>query len=1268
MSAAALLLLLGCGQAPSGPDRAASSPVAPRLLSVEGRRLAPLVGGPAFATPTDAALGALHALPGLRGPARAQVGVEQLLPLPSGGAVVRLAARHQGRRILDSEVRVLVDGEGRARWLSLGSAVEQGLQAGPVRGAAWRVSAPEALARVREGELGLSPSPVATADEQGEWTLLQGPGLGRARARAVWRNEPAGLGPAWELELWTAPAEQTEGRALRALVDAGSGQLLQVQELQVQDSFEYEVFVDAGGRPLDGPVEDLSPHPGGGPDGRVPASIEGGRIGVEGFNLNPDGLPDPWLAAGSEETRGNNADAYADHRSPDGFSSGDSRAPTSDAGVFGWTLDPTRAPTADDEQTWAAIVQAFYTVNWLHDWYYDAGFTEALGNAQTDNYGRGGVEGDPLLIEAQDGAFSGSRNNANMSTPADGSSPRMQIYLWSARSTTALIVEPGSLRPDVGVASFGLQSFDVEAPLVLPGSDPLGCSIDADVSGAIVFAVRGTCTFVEKARAAQEAGAVGLVIASATPAERAFSMSGAGSDISIGLLSVGYDDGTALYDLLTAEDEVQARLLRDPGVEVDGAFDATVVAHEWGHYLLGRLVGCSTQQCGAINEGHADFVALSMMLREGDDLDGVYPVGAYATAGYSIDPAWYGIRRVPYSTNTAYNALSFRHIQEGEALPTSHPMAENRNSNASVHNAGEIWATAMHGAQVALLKAREERGRSFEETQRRVAEILVGGLALSPSDPTYTELRDALIAVAAVEEPQDAVTIAQAFADRGMGTCAVSPARSSLSLTGVVEDDALAPIPVLGPISLDDGRGSCDGDGVLDAGELGWLRVEVENGGPLDLDGASLRAAVDGLLPGLVLDEEAVGLPIVPAFGRATIELPVGISGDTVEPGSARLLLELDAPAACETSTQGSAWARTEADLARASSYTETFEVEDGGWLVDGDEDGEIWSLQEQDDGGHAWVGLGVSGVTDSRLVSPVLWPAADRALVLRLEHAYRFEKDRTAAWDGGVLELSVDGGEWQDISAWVEPGYTDTLSTRADNPLGGRRAFSGASAGWPALQALELDLGTAFAGRSLRFSLRIGTDQATSADGWVLGGVEVDGVDRPPFDAWGADATDCDLPPVATAGEDLRLYEGEEARLDAGASADPWGQALAVEWQVPAGAPLSLDDPRALQPTLHALEVEADTEVELVLVVDDGRNRAEDRLLVQVLDRGGEDTGDGGADGGTVDGGGDGGGSAPIDEVEAKAGCGCQGGGAMPGLPLLGLLGLLRRVRARRR
>jgi hypothetical protein len=76
----------------------------------------------------------------------------------------------------------------------------------------------------------------------------------------------------------------------------------------------------------------------------------------------------------------------------------------------------------------AAIANLFYLNNMVHDIQYQYGFTESAGNFQVNNYGRGGSGNDDVRAEAQDG---GGTNNANFSTPADGSRPRMQMYLFT---------------------------------------------------------------------------------------------------------------------------------------------------------------------------------------------------------------------------------------------------------------------------------------------------------------------------------------------------------------------------------------------------------------------------------------------------------------------------------------------------------------------------------------------------------------------------------------------------------------------------------------------------------------------------------------------------------------------------------------------------------------------------------------------------------------------------------------------------------------------
>src|ERR1051326_9064157 len=93
--------------------------------------------------------------------------------------------------------------------------------------------------------------------------------------------------------------------------------------------------------------------------------------------------------------------------------------------VFDFPMDLTQSPST---YTNAAVVQLFYLCNWMHDRLYQLGFMEAAGNFQSNNFGRGGIGNDAVQADAQDG---GGFNNANFSTPPDGSSGPMQMYIFN---------------------------------------------------------------------------------------------------------------------------------------------------------------------------------------------------------------------------------------------------------------------------------------------------------------------------------------------------------------------------------------------------------------------------------------------------------------------------------------------------------------------------------------------------------------------------------------------------------------------------------------------------------------------------------------------------------------------------------------------------------------------------------------------------------------------------------------------------------------------
>ncbi len=153
----------------------------------------------------------------------------------------------------------------------------------------------------------------------------------------------------------------------------------------------------------------------------------GGRTLVanpDNATASPYGWHDDNGAAGAEYTvtTGNNVDAYED---------GDNSGFSPDGGgslIFNFPINTTYSQANQSES--AAITNLFYWSNICHDLWYLYGFDEASGNFQENNYNNGGAQNDYCRSEAQDGS---GTCNANMSTPTDGSRPRMQMYVCNSR-------------------------------------------------------------------------------------------------------------------------------------------------------------------------------------------------------------------------------------------------------------------------------------------------------------------------------------------------------------------------------------------------------------------------------------------------------------------------------------------------------------------------------------------------------------------------------------------------------------------------------------------------------------------------------------------------------------------------------------------------------------------------------------------------------------------------------------------------------------------
>ena len=213
---------------------------------------------------------------------------------------------------------------------------------------------------------------------------------------------------------------------------------------------------------------------------------------------------------------------------------------------------------------------------------------------------------------------------------------------------------------------------------------------------------------------------------------------------------------------------------------------------------------------------------------------------------------------------------------------------------------------------------------------------------------------------------------------------------------------------------------------------------------------------------------------------------------------------------------------RFNVDDVSASSAVDTFDTASSVWTSTSI----AWVHARESALDGRWRGAALATRHDASLTSPPLAVGTTAPLTMTFTHRHAFEVDDLAR-DGGVIELSTDGGvTWQDLSTWVAPGYTGILAgTSTDtamNPLGGRPAFTGTSAGYPATTTTTLALGSQLAGLTFQVRFRIGTDQGTGGPGWEIDDVGFTGLVGTPFPVQAVDGSTCDAGPGSGSDDDL--------------------------------------------------------------------------------------------------------------------------------------------------
>jgi hypothetical protein len=541
-------------------------------------------------------------------------------------------------------------------------------------------------------------------------------------------------------------------------VDVDSGEIVAKVDWVANDS--YEVYALPKESPSDGP-----------------RTIEADPADA---TASPFGWHDTNGAAGAEftTTRGNNVCAQQDLDGNDSACGAVAQPSGGGSLVFSAPLD--LASQQPGEYQDAAVINLFYWNNVMHDLLYQYGFDEASGNFQENNYGRGGLESDSVNADAQDGSGS---NNANFSTPPEpngpfSTNPRMQMFEWTPPNTNEVVVESGSAAGSYSASSaeFGpaLDTTGVSATIV-EAFDGTGTTTDAcetltnaaAVVGNIALVDRGTCTFVVKVKNAQNAGAVGVVVANNAPGNP-ITMGGSDGTIVIPSVMVGQSDGATIRSGLPAPGTIRANPTPPPNRDSD--LDAGIIAHEYCHGLSIRLTGGASnssclsgdQQAG---EGWSDLCTLFFTASASDTGATPRGVGSYAVFEPADGP---GIRPFPYSTDMGINPLTYGELTAGTlSVP---------------HGVGTVWATAVWEMYWNLVDAYGFDSNLYTGSggNNLAIQLVIDGLKLQPCNPTFLDARDAiLLADLNNNGGANECLIWEAFAKRGMGASAGDGGSSS---------------------------------------------------------------------------------------------------------------------------------------------------------------------------------------------------------------------------------------------------------------------------------------------------------------------------------------------------------------------------------------------------------------------------------------------------------------------------------------------------------
>ncbi|HEY8559708.1 MAG TPA: FG-GAP-like repeat-containing protein [Pyrinomonadaceae bacterium] len=325
---------------------------------------------------------------------------------------------------------------------------------------------------------------------------------------------------------------------------------------------------------------------------------------------------------------------------------------------------------------------------------------------------------------------------------------------------------------------------------------------------------------------------------------------------------------------------------------------------------------------------------------------------------------------------------------------------------------------------------------------------------------------------------------------------------ATLDLSGgqiLTRDFSLAPVPAFETPSLDIAAESCAPNNAVDPGETVTVDIGLRNTGARDA--ANLTAT---LLPtgGATVPSGAQNYGALAAGGAgAARPFTFTASPELVCGGEIVLTFELKDGA----ESLGAVEIKLKTG-AKPIVFQENF---DGvaapnmpaGWTTAATGAQQNWatSAQKFETAPNSAFSPAPNQVGVNELVSPAFSVASANA-ELEFRNWYELETTflRNRLYDGAVLEIKLGESAWRDIEAaggaFLAGGYDGTIDACCQNPLAGRRGWSGRSGTGqtPEFITSKVRLPAAAAGQTVRLRWRVGTDNGTFRTGQFIDDLRV--------------------------------------------------------------------------------------------------------------------------------------------------------------------------------